>query len=130
MKTYSRMKWITWTLLLLNTGDELKRHRQYCAQFTEQKQRNTKTQHKRIKRWTTPQTRGELMFLKVKQFLFLIRHRVTHIVMSGKSLVDDRGKKTSTIKGNTPLSFEIWIFRSGQLFRDDERILFVAVMSA
>jgi hypothetical protein len=130
MKTYSRMKWITWTLLLLNTGNELKRHRQYCAQFTEQKQRNTKAQHMRLKRWATPQTRGEPIFPKAKQFLFLIRHRITHIVMCGKSLADDRGKKTSTIKGNNPLSFEIWIFRSEQPVRDDERMLFVAVMSA
>ena len=44
-----------------------------------------------------------------------------YTVKSGKRLCSDRGKKTSTYKLKDPLSFEIWIFRSGQPDCDDDR---------
>ena len=50
-------------------------------------------------------------------------------VKSGKSLDSDRGKKTSTQKIKDSLSFEIWIFRNGQLDCDDDHIIFVAMTS-
>ena len=49
-----------------------------------------------------------------------------YTVMSGKSLVSDRGKKLCTLKLQDSLSFEIWIFRNGQPYCDDDRICFVA----
>ena len=48
---------------------------------------------------------------------------------SGTSLGSDRGKKTSTQKVKDPLSFEIWIFRTGQSDCDDDRRSFVAMTS-
>jgi len=44
-------------------------------------------------------------------------------------LADDRGKTQSTTKGNDPLPFRIWIFRSGQLDRDDDCRICVAMTS-
>ena len=42
-----------------------------------------------------------------------------YIVISGKSLVDGRGKNKYTYRREDSLSFEIWIFRNGQRDRDD-----------
>jgi hypothetical protein len=42
---------------------------------------------------------------------------------------DDRGKTQSTTKGKDPLPFGIWIFRSGQLDRDDDCRICVAMTS-
>ena len=44
-------------------------------------------------------------------------------------LADDRGKTQSTTKGKDPLPFGIWIFRSGQLDRDDDCRICVAMTS-
>jgi hypothetical protein len=50
-----------------------------------------------------------------------------YTVKPGKSLGSDRGKKTSTKKVKHPLSFEIWIFRNGQPYCDDNRNLFLLI---
>jgi hypothetical protein len=45
---------------------------------------------------------------------------IVYTVKSGKSIGSDRAKKTSTLKVKDPLSFEIWMFFSGQPDCDDE----------
>ena len=47
-----------------------------------------------------------------------------NIIKSGKSIGNDRGKKTSTKEANDSLSFEIWMFRNGQPDCDGDRIFF------
>ena len=66
------------------------------------------------------------MIVKGKQFLLLIRHPPCYscIVNTTKSLGSDRGKKKSTYKVKDTLSFEIWIFRSGQPDHNDDRKIF------
>ena len=52
-----------------------------------------------------------------------------YTVKSGKSLGNNRGKKQSTQKVKDPLSLEIWIFRNGQSDRDEDRKMFVLIVS-
>ena len=53
----------------------------------------------------------------------------TVLLITGKSLGSNRGKKTSMQKVKDPLSFEIWIFHNGQPDCDHDRRIFVAMTS-
>ena len=52
-----------------------------------------------------------------------------YTVKSGKSLGNNRGKKQSTLKVKDPLSLEICIFHNGQSDRDEDREMFVLIVS-
>jgi hypothetical protein len=51
----------------------------------------------------------------------------TVLLITGKSLGSDRGKKTSMQKVKDPMSFEIWIFQNGQPDYDDDPRIFEAM---
>jgi len=51
------------------------------------------------------------------------------IFKCGKSFVGDREKKISTQKGKDQLLPDKWIFRHGQLARDDDRRICLAMAS-